>query len=156
MLIWLLLEFVHRLDSRWLIVLLTVTSAQIALLTWAGSGTAASFVYLLSAIPAGIAAALFLPVRSLLVQQLLVVVGLILGLASALGFAKASVVAVVVGLADLSTSMTVYFLTHTAKRQRSFDNDTGLPNGVGLSERVGQIHEATFLRGRRDPARGHR
>ena len=136
-LIWLiLLKFVHRLDSRWLIVLLTVVSAQIALLTWAGSGTAASFIYLLSVIPAGIAAALFLPFRSLLVQQLLVVVGLILGLTPALGLAKAPVVAVVVGLADLSTAMTVYFLTHTAKRQRSFDNDTGLPNGVGLSERL--------------------
>ena len=120
--------------------MLTVVSAQIALLTWAGSGTTVSYVYFLSAIPAGITAALFLPVRSVLVQQLLLVVGLILGLAPVLGFSKAPVVAIVVGLADLSTAMTVYFLTHTAKRQRSFDNDTGLPNGVGLSERVREIH----------------
>jgi EAL domain-containing protein (putative c-di-GMP-specific phosphodiesterase class I)/GGDEF domain-containing protein len=145
-LIWLILEFVHRLESRWLIVVLTVVSAQIALLTWAGSGTAASFVYLLSAIPAAITAALFLPIRSVLVQQLLLVVGLILGLAPVLAFAKASVVAVVVGLAVLPTAMTVYFLTHTAKRQRSFDNDTGLPNGVGLSERVGRsTRRASFV-----------
>jgi EAL domain-containing protein (putative c-di-GMP-specific phosphodiesterase class I)/GGDEF domain-containing protein len=135
---WLVLAVAHRLDSRWLVVLLTVSSVQIALLTWAGSGTAATYVYLLSAVPVGIAAALFLPFRALLGQQLISVVGLILGLGSASGFVKGSVVAVAVGLVDLSTSVTVYFLTHSSKRQRSVDNDTGLPNGVGLSQRVGQ------------------
>ena len=136
--IWLVLAVVHRIDSRWLVVLLTVSAVQIALLTWAGSGTAATYVYLLSAIPVGITAALFLPFRALLGQQLFSVVSLLLGLAMASGFAKGSVVAVAMGLVDLSTSTTVYFLTHSSKRQRSFDNDTGLPNGVGLSERFGQ------------------
>lgn len=136
--IWLILEVVHRLDTRWLVVLLAVSSVQIALLTWAGSGTTATYVYLLSVIPVGITAALFLPFRALLGQQLVSGVGLILGLATGLGFVKAAVVALAVGLVDLSTSITVYFLTHTSRRQRSFDNDTGLPNGVGLSERVGQ------------------
>jgi diguanylate cyclase len=136
--IWLVLAGVHRIDSRWLFVLLAVSAVQIALLTWAGSGTAVTYVYVLSAIPVGITAALFLSFRALLGQQLLSVVGLILGLGTAWGFARGSVVAVAVGLVDLLTSVTVYFLTHASKRQRSFDNDTGLPNGVGLSERVGQ------------------
>ncbi len=87
-LIWLILEVVHRLDTRWLVVLLTVSSVQIALLTWAGSGTTATYVYLLSAIPVGITAALFLPYRALLGQQLVSVVGLILGLATGFGLRK--------------------------------------------------------------------
>ena len=135
---WLILEVVHRLDARWLVVLLAVSSVQIALLTWAGSGTAATYVYLLSAIPVGITAALFVSYRALLGQQLVSVIGLILGLATALGFVRGAVVGLVVGLVDLSTSITVCFLTHTSRRHRSFDNDTGLPNGVGLSQRVGQ------------------
>ena len=78
--IWLVLAVVHRIDSRWLVVLLTVSAVQIALLTWAGSGSAATYVYLLSAIPVGITAALFLPFRALLGQQLFSVVSLLLGL----------------------------------------------------------------------------
>ena len=122
---WLILEVVHRLDARWLVVLLAVSSVQIALLTWAGWGTAATYVYLLSAIPVGITAALFVSDRALLGQQLVSVIGFVLGLATALGFVRCSVVGLVVGLVDLSTSITVCFLTHTSRRHRSFDNDTG-------------------------------
>jgi diguanylate cyclase len=135
-LLWLVLEVVHRLDTRWVFILVAISTTQITLLTWAGSGTPVAYVYALSSIQVGIAAALFLPLRSLLAAQLLAVAGIFVGLASALGDVTASVVACSVGLADLSTSLTVYFLTRTSQRQRSFDNDTGLPNGLGLSERV--------------------
>jgi diguanylate cyclase len=140
--IWLfLLKLVHRLDSRWLFILLTFSAVQIALLTWAASGTAMSYVFAFSSIQVGVAAALFLSFRFLMLQQLLAVIGLIVGLAFPLGFVTATVVAAFVGLVDLSTTMTVSFLTRTAKRRRSFDNDTGLPNGVGLSERVGRTEK---------------
>jgi EAL domain-containing protein (putative c-di-GMP-specific phosphodiesterase class I)/GGDEF domain-containing protein len=142
LIIWLLLlKLVHRLDSRWLFILLTISTAQIALLTWAASGTAMSFVFAFSSIQVGVAAALFLPFRSLMMLQLLAVVGLIVGLSFALGYVTAAIVAASVGLVDLSTTLTVSFLTRTAKRPRSFDNDTGLPNGVGLSERVGRTEK---------------
>jgi EAL domain-containing protein (putative c-di-GMP-specific phosphodiesterase class I)/GGDEF domain-containing protein len=137
MVIWLALAVVHRLDSRGVFALLTVNTAQIALLAWSGSGTALTYVYALSIIQVGIAAALFLPLRAVLGQQVLAVVCLIAGLATSLGFLSACVVAVALGVVDLCVSMTIYFLTRASKNQRSFDNDTGLPNGVGLSERVG-------------------
>lgn len=137
--IWLvLLKLVHRLDTRWLLILVTISTAQIALLAWAGSGTAMSYVFAFSSMQAAIAAALFLSFRSLMLQQLVAVVGLVVGLSFALGWVTATVVAASIGLVDLSTAMTVSFLTRTAKRRSSFDNDTGLPNGVGLSERVGR------------------
>jgi EAL domain-containing protein (putative c-di-GMP-specific phosphodiesterase class I)/GGDEF domain-containing protein len=134
--IWLLLEVVHRLDARWVFILLTISAAQIALLTWASSGTALAYVYAFSSVEVGIAAALFLPFRALLVQQLLAFVGLLFAFASALGYVTTCVVAASIAFVALSTSSTVYFLTRASQRQRSFDNDTGLPNGLGLSQRV--------------------
>jgi EAL domain-containing protein (putative c-di-GMP-specific phosphodiesterase class I)/GGDEF domain-containing protein len=142
LLAWLALELVHRLETRWVFILLAISTAQIALLTWAAAGTAVTYVYALSAIPVGIAAALFLPFRALLVQQLLAFVGLLLGLVAALGYLTSAVVSVSIALVNVATSFTVYFLTRASQRQRSFDNDTGLPNGVGLSARV----EATARR----------
>ena len=133
---WLILELVHRLDTRWVFILLTVASAQIGLLTWAATGTAVTYVYVLSFIPIGIAAALFLQIRALLVQQLLAFVALVLGLAGPFGYLTTAVVSVSVALVDLTTSCTISFLIRASQRQRSFDNDTGLPNGVGLSARV--------------------
>jgi EAL domain-containing protein (putative c-di-GMP-specific phosphodiesterase class I)/GGDEF domain-containing protein len=135
--VWLALIVVHRLDSRGVFALLTVNAAQIALLTWAGSGTALTYVYALSVIQVGIAAALFLPLKAVLGQQVLAVISLSAGLAATLAFLSACVVAGSIGVVDLCVSMTIYFLTRASKSQRSFDNDTGLPNGVGLSERVG-------------------
>ena len=133
---WLILELVHRLDTRWVFFLLTIATAQIALLAWAASGTAVTYVYVLSSIPVGIAAALFLQLRSLLAQQLLAFIGLLIGLGASFGYLTTAVVSVSVALVDLTTSFTVSFLTRASQRHRSFDNDTGLPNGVGLSARV--------------------
>ena len=134
-LIWLILEVVHRLDTRWLVVVLTVSLDPDRPFDMGWFGNSSD----LRVPPVGHSGgnhcgALPSLTEPCLGQQL------VLGCRSRsldsqrlLGFVKAAVVALAVGLVDLSTSITVCFLTQTSRRQRSFDNDTGLPNGVGLS-----------------------
>src|SRR6202012_1201382 len=97
LLTWLLLEVVHRLDARWVFILLSIATAQITLLTWAASGSPLAWVFAISCVPVGIAAALFLPFRSLLVQQLLSCLGLLVAFAGGLGYAPTFVVAASIG-----------------------------------------------------------
>ena len=135
--VWVVLLLVHRVDSRWTTNLLALSTAQIVVLVWAGHGTPLSYAYLLFLIPVGIAGALFLTLRALLIQQAGVVLGLWFALAGPLGATGSLVVSAITGLAVLSSTLTVSFLVRTAQRQGSFDSDTGLPNGAGLSQRVG-------------------
>ena len=146
----------HRLDTRWVFFLLTIATAQIALLAWAASGTAVTYVYVLSSIPVGIAAALFLQLRSLLAQQLLAFIGLLIGLGASFGYLTTAVVSVSVALVDLTTSFTVSFLTRASQRHRSFDNEHRASKWRGPLC-AGPCHGTTaILRRGSDPARRHR
>lgn len=134
--VWVILLFVHRVDIRWTSNLLVLSTAQIIVLIWAGHGTTVSYVYLLFLIPVGVTGALFLTLRALVSQEAVTVLGLWLALTAPLGVTESLLVSTIAGLALLSSTLTVWFLVRTAKRQGSFDSDTGLPNGVGLSQRV--------------------
>ncbi|MGA2519530.1 MAG: bifunctional diguanylate cyclase/phosphodiesterase [Acidimicrobiales bacterium] len=134
---WVGLIFVRRVDTLWCHVLFAVITIQIAVLAWSGHGTAVAYAFVLFAVPVSVCAALFLAVRALLGHQLLTVAALAVALAPALGWPTAAAVAFVAGFACLSAALTTTFLIKTAKRQGTFDPDTGLPNGAGLTQRVG-------------------
>ncbi|MGD0594597.1 MAG: EAL domain-containing protein [Acidimicrobiales bacterium] len=93
----------------------------------------ASALFLL---PLAMFVALYLGGRAIVVYQLLVAGGLWLALAGNLGKGSTTVVVVAGGLAMLSASLTVHVLTRSVSRSGSVDPDTGLPNGIGLAQRI--------------------
>ena len=93
----------------------------------------ASALFLL---PLAMFVALYLGGRAIVVYQLLVAGGLWLALVGNLGTGSTTVVVVAGGLAMLSASLTVHVLTRSVSRSGSVDPDTGLPNGIGLAQRI--------------------
>lgn len=136
-LVWVALVFVHRTGDRWTQIILLIFTIQVLLLAWAGQGALMSYADLFVFMPVSVAVGLFLSLRKGLVQQSAVVVGASLALAPAHGVIAGIVMGVMTMLASAIVSMSVYFLTWTANRQGAFDPDTGLPNGIGLSRRIG-------------------
>jgi diguanylate cyclase len=136
-LVWLALAFVRRTSIRWTQVILLVFTIQTLLLAWAGQGALMSYADLYLLMLISVAAGLFLSVRMSLIQQGTVLAGASLALAPVHGLAAGIVIGAMTMLASLIVSLSVHFLTWTAKRQGALDPDTGLPNGIGLSHRIG-------------------
>lgn len=135
--VWIALAFVHRTGDRWTQVILLAFTIQALLLVWAAQGALVSYADVSLLMPVSVAVGLFLSFRILLVQQAAVVVGASLAFGSAQGVAHGIVLGVMTMLACLIVSVSVYFFAWTVKRQGALDPDTGLPNGLGLSHRIG-------------------
>jgi EAL domain-containing protein (putative c-di-GMP-specific phosphodiesterase class I)/GGDEF domain-containing protein len=133
---WVVLTFVHGIGVTWSKILLTLSTAQIAVLAYNGHGTGLSFVYMLFLVPLGVAVGLFLNLRSTVAQLVISLVFMAGAMEHFLGAARDAGFVAVLGIGTLSSSPAVWFLTSTAKRKGTFDPDTGLPNGAGLARRV--------------------
>jgi EAL domain-containing protein (putative c-di-GMP-specific phosphodiesterase class I)/GGDEF domain-containing protein len=115
--------------------------ANVLVLTLAYSGKTlgpvlAAVVFLL---PVASFVALFLGWRAILGHQALVTVGLGLVLAGPLHVGSAVLVDVLASLMLLSASMTIRLLVASVWSRGAVDPDTGLPNGIGLSRRLGPL-----------------
>lgn len=143
---WVALVRVRHVDAVWTRLLFALDIAQVAVLVWEAGDMRLSYAYVLFDVLIGVSAALFLSLRALLVQQGVVAVIAFAAFVGFLGVGGAAAVAGLIGVTGLVASVTVWFLTRTSKRQGSVDPDTGLPNGIGLSRRVGaMLGEESFV-----------
>ena len=115
--------------------------ANVLVLTLAYSGTTLGPVLaaVLFLLPVASFVALFLGWRAILGHQALVTVGLGLVLAGPLHGGSAVLVDVLASLMLLSASMTIRLLVASVWSRGAVDPDTGLPNGIGLSRRLGPL-----------------
>jgi predicted signal transduction protein with EAL and GGDEF domain len=109
-----------------------VALETVVLVATSGSGRA-SFTYMLVLVPIFVSSALFLSLRFVLVQQLIVGLALWAGTSSSWGVGRSAVIVVLEAVGVLSASLTVILLSRSAQRRGGVDPDTGLPNGFGLA-----------------------
>ncbi len=133
---WLALLGVRNIGLRVCRFLMALVALEVVVLVGTGAGTLASFGYILVLIPIAIAPALFLPLRSVLLQQGGVGAALWVATAARWGIGRSAVLAFLEVVGALTASLTIILLARTVQRRGGIDPDTGLPNGFGLADRV--------------------
>jgi predicted signal transduction protein with EAL and GGDEF domain len=134
--VWIVLLRVRDIGLRWCRLLMAFVALEVVVLVAAGGGTMASFGYLMVLVPIAIAPALFLSLRAVLVQQLVVGGAFWGATATRWGVGRSAVIVFLEVIGALSVSLTIILLARTVQRRGGVDPDTGLPNGFGLADRV--------------------
>jgi predicted signal transduction protein with EAL and GGDEF domain len=140
--VWLVLLKIRTIGLRWCRVLMAFVAFEVVVLVGSGGGPLASFGYMLVLIPIAVAPALFLSLRAVVGQQLLVGALLWAATAAPWGIGRSAVIVGLETVGGLSASLTVILLAKTVQRRGGVDPDTGLPNGFGLADRVAGRKEA--------------
>ncbi len=134
--VWLVLLRVRNIGLGWCRFLMGLVALEVVVLVASGGGTLASFGYVMVLVPVAVAPALFLSLRAVLGQQLVVGGALWVATAGRWGAGRSAVIVVLEVVGVLSASLTVILLARTVQRRGGVDPDTGLPNGFGLADRV--------------------
>ncbi len=113
--------------------------AAVGVEVWGAHGGAAGLVFVGFFVPMGVAVALFSGTRAVLAYDAACVVALGLALAPGDGWALAAVLALMAGIALGIGSLGVDLLVASNRRQGSIDLDTGLPNAIGLGDRLPEM-----------------
>jgi EAL domain-containing protein (putative c-di-GMP-specific phosphodiesterase class I)/GGDEF domain-containing protein len=116
--------------------LITVASLLVLMLVRVGQSTGPVLASALFLLPLAMFVALYLGTRAVVIYQVLVGLGLGLALGGNLGVGAAAMVALAGSVGTLSASLSVQVLIRSAWRNGSVDPDTGLPNGIGLAQRI--------------------
>jgi EAL domain-containing protein (putative c-di-GMP-specific phosphodiesterase class I)/GGDEF domain-containing protein len=140
--VWFGLLRVKTVSPRRCHVLAALGTALVATLVYLGHGTATALAMTALLVPFSIFVALYLGGRAVVGHQVLASAALWVALADTLHAGAASVVVVAMTIALLSVSATVRVLMISLWRGGSVDPDTGLPNGVGLAQRLSSRHGA--------------
>jgi EAL domain-containing protein (putative c-di-GMP-specific phosphodiesterase class I)/GGDEF domain-containing protein len=133
---WVPLLRVRRINVGWCWFLNMLWLAQTSILVWSGHGGGLSVIATAFFVPIGVFTALFFGVRTVATFQLVVVVGLWIALAGSAGIARAALLAVFAGIAFATASFTVVLLMRSTRELGTFDPETGLPNGLGIANRL--------------------
>jgi predicted signal transduction protein with EAL and GGDEF domain len=133
--LWFALLKIRNIGLRWCRFLMGFVALEVVVLVASGGGTMATFGYVLALVPIAVAPALFLSLRSVLVQQLAVGAGLWAATATRWGVGRSAVIAFLEVLGAVTASLTIILLARTVQRRGGVDPDTGLPNGFGLADR---------------------
>lgn len=134
--IWMVLLRVRNIGLLWCRFLMAFVALEAAALVASGASTLASVGYILALVPVALAPALFLSLRSVLVQQLVVGAALWAGTAARWGVGRSAALVFLEALGAVTTSLTIILLARTVQRRGGIDPDTGLPNGFGLTDRA--------------------
>jgi hypothetical protein len=144
--VWLVLLRIGNVTVGWCRILMALLAVEVVVLVASGAGTLASFGYMTVLIPVAPAPALFLSLRAVLGQQLLVGCALWAATAARWGVGRSAVIVCLETVGALSASLIVILLARCVQRRGGVDPDTVLPNGFGLADRVaGRSVTDTFV-----------
>jgi EAL domain-containing protein (putative c-di-GMP-specific phosphodiesterase class I)/GGDEF domain-containing protein len=133
---WVPLLRVRRINVGWCWFLTMLWLAQTSILVWSGHGGGLSVIATAFFVPIGVFTALFFGVRTVATFQLAVAMGLWIALAGSAGIARAALLAGFAGIAFATASFTVVLLMRSTRELGTFDPETGLPNGLGIANRL--------------------
>jgi diguanylate cyclase len=137
--VWFALRSARVVSRRWCEVLALLANVLVLTLAYSGTTLGPVLAAVLFLLPVASFVALFLGWRAILGHQALVAIGLGLVLAGPLHVGSAVLVDVLASLMLLSASMTIRLLVASVWSRGAVDPDTGLPNGIGLSRRLGPL-----------------
>ena len=138
--VWIVMLRIRNIGLRTCRFFMALVALEIVVLVASGASTLASFAYMLLLILIAIAPALFLSLRTVLGQQLMVAGALWAATATRWGVGRSAVIVVLEFVGGLTVSLTIILLARTVQH-RGVDPDTGLPNGFGLADRSAGRHE---------------
>jgi EAL domain-containing protein (putative c-di-GMP-specific phosphodiesterase class I)/GGDEF domain-containing protein len=143
--VWIVLLRVHRVSVGWCVALGCLWLAQVSVLVWAGHGGGLSVAATAYFVPIGVFAALYFEVRSVIACQVAIALCFWIALWAHEGVLR-SAFAAVIGAISLSTaSFAVVLLMRSSRHLGTLDPDTGLPNGLGMAQRLAQRDPAAPL-----------
>ena len=137
--VWVALRSARVVSRRWCESLVLLANVLVLTLAYSGATLGPVLAAVLFLLPVASFVALFLGWRAILGHQSLVTVGLGLVLAGPLHIGAALLVDVLATMMLLSASMTIRLLVASVWSRGAVDPDTGLPNGIGLSRRLGPL-----------------
>jgi hypothetical protein len=137
--VWVALRSARVVSRRWCESLVLLANVLVLTLAYSGATLGPVLAAVLFLLPVASFVALFLGWRAILGHQALVTVGLGLVLAGPLHIGSALLVDVLATMMLLSASMTIRLLVASVWSRGAVDPDTGLPNGIGLSRRLGPL-----------------
>jgi EAL domain-containing protein (putative c-di-GMP-specific phosphodiesterase class I)/GGDEF domain-containing protein len=134
--IWVPLLRVHRVSVVWCWGLSCVWVAQVTTLVSTGHGGGLSVVATAYFVPIGVFAGLYFGVRTVTVYQVAIALGLWLALAGPAGVLRAALLSLFASISLALASFTVVLLMRSTRDVGTLDPDTGLPNGLGIAQRL--------------------
>jgi EAL domain-containing protein (putative c-di-GMP-specific phosphodiesterase class I)/GGDEF domain-containing protein len=143
--IWLGLLKMRNIGLRSCRVLMVFLAFEVVVLVGTDADTLGSLGYLMTLVIIALAPALFLSLRTVLRQQLVVAGALWAATAVRWGVGRSAVIVVGVFLATMTASLTIILLAGTVQRRGGVDPDTGLPNGFGLADRAARRQGKSFV-----------
>jgi EAL domain-containing protein (putative c-di-GMP-specific phosphodiesterase class I)/GGDEF domain-containing protein len=135
---WFAMLRIRRAGNGWSGALTCVWVAEVATLVSTGHGGALSVVATTYFVPIGVFVALFFGVWIVTVCQGAIALSLWITLAGPSGVARGAFLAVVMGAALATASFVVALLMRSTRSLGTLDPDTGLPNGLGVAQRLAQ------------------
>jgi EAL domain-containing protein (putative c-di-GMP-specific phosphodiesterase class I)/GGDEF domain-containing protein len=134
--VWCALRVVQTVSRRWCHALAFLESALVLLLVHSGRSLGAALASLFFVVPAATFIALFLGSRSLSIHHLWFSIAQWVVLVGRLHAGGAALVAALVTVSVSFGTVVIRILVASVWRSGAIDPDTGLPNGVGLAQRL--------------------
>jgi EAL domain-containing protein (putative c-di-GMP-specific phosphodiesterase class I)/GGDEF domain-containing protein len=132
-----LLRF-RRVNIGWCAALSGLWLAQVSVLVSAGHGGGLSIAAVPYFVLIGVFAALYFEARTVAACQLAIALCLWITLAGPAGILRAAFLALVMAISLATASFTVVLLMRSTRSVGTIDPETGLPNGLGMAQRLAQ------------------
>jgi EAL domain-containing protein (putative c-di-GMP-specific phosphodiesterase class I)/GGDEF domain-containing protein len=143
--VWVALLEVRRIRVVWCWALIAVWIVQVSVLVWSGHGSGLTLAGAAFYVPVGVFAAVFFRLRTVAICQGAIAVCLWLVRMGDFGVGRAAFAAVVVSVCLSTAPLTVMLFNKSIRRIGMVDPETGLPNSLGIAQRLDQRDQAVPL-----------
>jgi diguanylate cyclase len=136
LLAWIAMLRLRRTGYGWCLALTCLWIAEVSTLVSTGQGGGLSVVSATYFVPIGVFVALFFGVWVVTISQGAIGLSLWIALAGPTGILRAAFLAVVMTIALATASFVVVLLMRSTRSLGTLDPETGLPNGLGIAQRL--------------------
>jgi EAL domain-containing protein (putative c-di-GMP-specific phosphodiesterase class I)/GGDEF domain-containing protein len=136
LLAWIAMLRLRRTGYGWCVALTCLWIAEVSTLVSTGQGGGLSVVSATYFVPIGVFVALFFGVWAVTISQGAIALSLWIALAGPTGILRAAFLAVVMTIALATASFVVALLMRSTRSLGTLDPETGLPNGLGIAQRL--------------------
>ena len=136
LLAWIAMLRLRRTGDGWCLALTCLWIAEVSTLVSTGRGGGLSVVATTYFVPIGVFVALFFGVWVVTISQGAIALSLWIALAGPTGILRALFLAVVITITLATASFVVVLLMRSTRSLGTLDPETGLPNGLGIAQRL--------------------